>query len=78
MSLWRGDILHRPAKHIDLVAIVLARERIDDGNRRRNHQARRVADRGSRASGCARDTFTGAHPRVWVWPLMILFGRPFG
>ena len=51
MSLRRGGILDRPAKGIDLVAKLLARERVDDGNGRRNDEARRVTDRGC-ASRC--------------------------
>jgi hypothetical protein len=44
MSLRPCDFLDRPAKGVDLVAKLLARERIDDGNRRRNDEARRVTD----------------------------------
>jgi hypothetical protein len=59
MSLWRCGIWDRPAKGIDLVAqlLVLARERIDDGNGCRNDEARRVTDRGCRASHCLEDFF---------------------
>jgi hypothetical protein len=61
MSLRRCGILDRPAKGIDLVAILLTRERIDDGNRRRNDEARRVTDRGCRASCCLEDLFAEAN-----------------
>src|ERR1700730_8152229 len=71
ISLRRRGITHRLAKGvdlitkcIDLVAILLARERIDDGKRRRDDKASRMANRGGRASGCPRDTFAGAHPRI--------------
>ena len=63
MSLQRYGILDRPAKGIDVVAKLLARVRIDEGERRRNDSASRLINRAREASGCTRESFRDAN--IW-------------
>src|ERR1700732_2377660 len=63
MSLRGRGIPDRLAKGVDLVAILLARVLIDDGNGRCNDEARRVTDCRSRASRCLENFFAEAYPR---------------
>ena len=64
MSLRCRGVPDRLAKGLNLIAIMLAHERIDDGNGRRNDEARRVTNRRRRASGCLEDFFAETSLRI--------------
>ena len=62
-SVRRSGIMNRLSQDIDLVTKMLARDWIDHGNRRRDDKARRLTNRGRRASGCLHDIFAEPNPR---------------
>ena len=55
--------MNRLSQDIDLVTKMLARDRIDHGNRRRDDEARRLTNRGRRACGCLHDIIAEANSR---------------